>query len=60
VHAEDAGAQPGADREGGDRPLRALADVKAEGLADEILVRDRDQDRPAGVREFAEPPRHLQ
>jgi hypothetical protein len=60
VDAEYPGAQPGADREGGDRPLGTLADREAERLADEVLVRDRDQHRPACACELAEPPRHLQ
>ena len=46
MHAEHPRPQPGAHRQGGDRPLGPLADRQAERLADEVLVRDRDQDRP--------------
>ena len=60
VHAEDAGAEPGADRQGGDRALGALADRQGEGLADEVLVRDRDQDRPAGAGQLAQAPGDLE
>jgi len=60
MDAEYPSAQPGADSEGSDRPLGTLADREAERLADEVLVRDRDQHRPARADELAEPPRHLQ
>ena len=60
VHAEHACAQPGAHSQGGDRPLGPLADRQAERLADEVLVRHRDEDRPAGARQFAEAPGHLE
>src|SRR6516164_1174826 len=56
VDAEDAGAEPGADGQGGDRALGALVDGKSQGLADEVLVRDGDQDRPAGTGELAQAP----
>ncbi len=48
VHAVDPGAVPGADRGGGERADEPLPHRPVEGLADEVLVGQRHQHRPAG------------
>jgi hypothetical protein len=60
VDAEDPGAEPGADGQGGDRALGSLLDWQGKGLADEVLVRDGDEDRPAGAGQLAQAPGDLE
>jgi hypothetical protein len=64
VDTEDAGAEPGADGQGGDRALGPLVDRQGAGntqrLADEILVRDGDEDRPASAGQVAQAPGDLE
>ena len=60
MHAEQPRPLPGADRQHGQRALGPLLDRQVEGLPHEILVRDRDQHRPAGRHQVAGPPGQLQ
>jgi hypothetical protein len=60
VDAEDAGAEPGADGQGGGRALGALVDRQVQGLADEVLVRHGGQHRPAGAGQLAQTPGDLE
>ena len=50
VRPEHPGAEPGGDRRRGQRALEPVVERHVEGLADEVLVGQRHQHRPAGRR----------
>src|SRR5215467_12971808 len=54
--AEHAGAMPSRHRGRRERAVQPLVEWYVEGLADEVLVGQRDQNRPAGRDEFIETP----
>ena len=58
--AEHPGAVPRGDRARGQRPHQPLVEGAVEGLADEVLVGQRDQHRPAGGDHLVEPSRELE
>jgi hypothetical protein len=60
VRAEHAGAVPGGDRRGRERALQALVGGQVQGLADEVLVRQRHQHRPPGCGELVQAAADLQ
>ena len=60
MHAEQPRPLPRAHRQRRERALGPLLDRQAEGLPHEILVRDRDKDRPAGRHQIGRLPGQLQ
>jgi len=60
VHPEQPRPLPRAHRQGRERALGPFRERQAEGLPHEILVRDRDQHRPAGRHQLSRPPGQLQ
>jgi hypothetical protein len=60
VHPEQPRPLPRAHRQGRERALGPFRERQAEGLPHEILVRHRDQHRPAGRHQLGRPPGQLQ